>query len=129
MIDKPDVMGHGGNTSTGNVVKALLTSNHRTILSSFISSTELRERIDRLILNLAVILAVVSSSREVKIEVYEHFCKETALIAKSIRNENNIAWIKFTPTVHALLAHSSELIRDNESKGLHNFTEKGLESK
>lgn len=34
----------------------------------------------------------------------------------------------FTPTVHALLAHSSELITANGKCGLANFSEQGLEA-
>ena len=37
-------------------------------------------------------------------------------------------WIYVTPTVHALLGHSAELISFNKNKGLKYYSEEGLET-
>ena len=77
---------------------------------------------------MAVILSVINSNREVNIDVYELYCTETALLAKKLIDDNGTPWVKVTPTVHTVLAHSPQLIRENECKGLGNFNESGLES-
>ncbi len=41
---------------------------------------------------------------------------------------NDKLWIFLTPTVHALLSHSNELIEGNEGFGLLEFSETGLEA-
>ena len=37
-------------------------------------------------------------------------------------------WIRFTPTAHTVLAHSAELIEQNNGRGLLNYTEKGFQA-
>ena len=42
---------------------------------------------------------------------------------------NNFPWVSNTPTLHKLLAHTPELIRDyNDSYGLKSYSEKALEA-
>jgi len=41
---------------------------------------------------------------------------------------NDNLWIYLTPTVHALLSHSTELIEGNEGFGLLEYSESGLEA-
>ena len=50
------------------------------------------------------------------------FCCETYLLV------NEISWIQVSPSAHIVLAHSAELIEQNDSKGLLNFTECGIEA-
>ena len=40
----------------------------------------------------------------------------------------SVKWIRFTPTAHTVLAHSAELIEQNNGRGLLNYTESGLEA-
>ena len=121
-IEKPDPTGHGGTTTTGNVAKSLLNTTHRTLLTKHIDSIDLKEKIDKIILNMAVILCIKNSNRKVNIDVYREFCKNTALMVKEV------PWIKFTPSAHQVLAHSAELIENNNELGLLNYTEAGLEA-
>lgn len=52
IIDRPDTSGHGGTSTTGNVAKALLNSNNRFLLTQEICNSELRSKIDNIIINL-----------------------------------------------------------------------------
>ena len=83
-IEKPDPTGHGGTTTTGNVAKSLLNTTQCTLLTKHIDSIDLKEKIDKIILNLAVILCIINSNRKVNIDVYGEFCKNTALMIKEV---------------------------------------------
>ena len=43
-------------------------------------------------------------------------------------NDDEDGWIYFTPTVHAVLDHSAELIEANDCRGLGAYTESSLEA-
>ena len=121
-LEKPDPTGHGGTTTTGNVVKVMLNTNHRKLLTAGITNSELKVKVDEIILNMAVILTIINSDMKVKIAEYTEFCRETHLLVRSID------WIEFSPSAHSVLAHSSELIEGNNGRGLLNFSECGLEA-
>ena len=121
-LGKPDPTGHGGTSTTGNVAKLMLNTGNRLLLTQGIDNSELRMKIDNIILNLAVILAVINSSKKVKVGEFAEFCHETSLLIKSV------GWINISPSVHIVLAHSAELIEENNNTGLLNFTECGLEA-
>ena len=55
-LEKPDPTGHGGTSTTGNVVKTLLNTNNRTLLTKHISDVSLKENIDKIILYVSIIL-------------------------------------------------------------------------
>lgn len=75
-----------------------------------------------LVLNMAVILSIINSNRKVKVDEFREFCRKTYLHVVSI------SWIELTPSSHAVLGHSAELVEENGDRGLHNFTESGLEA-
>lgn len=128
MIDKPDSL-RGGNTNTGNVIKSILNTDNRKLLLSHIDSTSLCDTLETIMMNIAVIIAVMSSSGKVNVEAYQELCRTTAVLVKTdILDHLGESWVMFTPTVHALLAHSSELITANGNRGLANFSEQGLEA-
>ena len=87
-----------------------------------IDNTELRGKVEEIVRNAAVILAVINSNKKVNVDRYKQFCQEAMLLVKSV------PWIKFTPTAHAVLAHSPQLIEQNNAHGLLNFSESGLEA-
>ena len=74
--------------------------------------------------NLAIILRIMNSSEKIDTIKLEVFCKDThEFIIFSF------PWVSITPTLHKLLAHLVELIRDlNEGYGLKNFSEVALEA-
>ena len=74
-----------------------------------------------------VILKVYNSSYNINVEAYKDFCSETKKLLLTSFNENEGGWIFFTPTVHAVLDHSADLIDENNCTGLGAYTESSLE--
>lgn len=130
--DFPDTSGKGGTTTTGNVARDLLhnSSNREIILSGV--SDEHSEILSVYGRHLSVILRILCSSRCVRVEQYKSFCTELYLhlLDKFPRVHNKHLrgpWISITPSLHKLLAHSWELILNNNSEGLLRLDESGLE--
>ena len=60
-VEKPDPTGHGGIfTTTGNIVKSMLNNNNRSLLTQGIDNSELKSKIDYIIINMAVIFAIIN---------------------------------------------------------------------
>ena len=70
-----------------------------------------------------VILRIINSDLMVIVEDFEDYCQELQVL---IRTE--LPWVQFSPTVHAFLAHSPQIIKDNGSRGLMNHSEQGSEA-
>ena len=121
-MEKPDPTGHGGTSTTGNVASVILNTGNRRLLTEGIDNADLKAKIDRIILRMAVILTINSSDKNVRVAEFKEFCCETYLLV------NEISWIQVSPSAHIVLAHSAELIEQNDSKGLLNFTECGIEA-
>ena len=121
-LEKADPTGHGGTSTTGNVAKAMLNTENRKLLTQGIDSTELRGKIDTIVLNMSVILSIINSSKKVNVDEYRVFCRDTYILVASLE------WIEFTPSAHIVLAHSPDLIDQNHGMGLLNYTECGLEA-
>ena len=103
------------------LIQAMLNTNNRKLLTQGIDNTELRAKIDELVLNVAVILTIINSSRKINVQEFKEFCRNTYLHVASI------PWIELSPSAHAVLAHSAELVEENDQRGLKNFCEAGLE--
>ena len=73
--------------------------------------------------NLSVITTIINGDYLVNVEAFDEFCIQTALM---IRQE--VEWVWFAPTVHQVLAHAAEAIKDNDSRGLLNQSEQGSEA-
>ena len=123
LIDAPD-SGHGGTTTTGNIAKSIMKNYNRKYLTCFIDSTENRDIINNILLNMAVILGVVNSSRKVMIENFSKLCVDTASLTKTLLDHKVSPWVIFSPSVHSLLAHSTELIKGNGKKVSKTFVSK-----
>ena len=121
-LEKADPTGHGGTSTTGNIAKVMLNTNNRKLLTQGIDSSEVRAKIDQLVLNMAVILTIINSDRKVRIDAFREFCRTTYLHIASI------PWIHITPSAHVVLGHSAELIAENGCICLLNFTESGIEA-
>ena len=121
-MEKPDPTGHGGTSTTGNVASVILNTGNRRLLTEGIDNADLKAKIDRIILRMAVILTINSSDKNVRVAEFKEFCRETYLLV------NEISWIQVNPNAHIVLAHGAELIEQNDSKGLLNFTECGIEA-
>ena len=70
-----------------------------------------------------VITKIINGDYLVNVEAFDQFCTQTALM---IRRE--LDWVWFSPTVHQVLAHAAEAIKDNECRGLLNQSEEGSEA-
>ena len=115
-LEKPDPTGHVGTSFIGIIAKAMLNTSNWTLLSQRIDNSELRSKIEQMVLNIAIIL-IINSDKKIRIIQYREFCQETYLLVASIQ------WIKFNPSAHIVLAPSPELIEENDNTGLLSFTE------
>ena len=123
-LDACDTTGMGGNANKGDLCKRLMTD-YRELMVSFVPErfqNDLRE----LICRLWVVIKVNTGREEANVSEYKQFCIDLYyLVLNSFDNENR--WINISSTFHALLAHSWELISNNDGKGLGHYSEGGLE--
>ena len=74
--------------------------------------------------NLSVLLRIFNSNQAIDKDKLDSLCKETY---ESILTD--FPWASVTPSLHKLLAHSPELIRDwNNGFGLKDFSEEAVEA-
>ena len=88
---------------------------------------EYQESLHECITRCYVIMKLYNSTHLINVEAFNYFCSETKKLLLSSFNHDGKEWIYFTPTVHAILEHSGELIEANSCKGLGAYTESGLE--
>ena len=103
-IDLPSC--DGGTSSTGNVARDCF-NNKRDFLK-WVTSTinpEDKEKVQTIHTNLGAILRVYNSSHKLDVCKLDSICKETYMYIV-----NNFPWVSITPSLHKLLAHSTELI-------------------
>ena len=74
-----------------------------------------------------VIIKIYTSKDKVVVPEYKQFCLDLYYHILNSFNNQESRWINISPTVHALLAHSWELIGNNGGVGLGEFSEGGLE--
>ena len=109
MFDSLDLNSLGEEPAPTTNIKSSMSKRQRKILPTLLK-------------NVSVILRVINSDEDVNVEAFEDLCKETNIIL--------IEYFKFmniTPTVHAVLAHSFNIIRNNKGKGLKCHSEEGSE--
>ena len=122
-IDQPD--SSGGTTSTGNVARSAFSDDSHFIecvLSTI--AVEHRIALSKLHAQLAAILKIFNSSQLVNTSDFGKLCRDTYLLVL-----DSFPWASITPTLHKLLAHSEQLIREtNSGYGLKSFSEEGIEA-
>ena len=74
----------------------------------------------------------MSSKGEVNIQEYKHYCNKLNHVLVNdfplvVNRQLPSPWISITPAVHKLLAHSWELMQNNDNRGLGSLDESGLE--
>ena len=116
-VDKPDPVGAGGTTTTGNIARNLLFDPAKSqVLVECVSEKSRKDgRCDRnvfneFITNLSVICTAVSSKRNVNTEEIDHLCKEKSLLIVT-----HWPTFRFTPSMHQILANSAALIDENST--------------
>ena len=122
-VDLPD--SRGGTTSTGNVARRAF-SDETDYLNCVLSTIAIHHQsaLTKIHTQLATILKVYNSSRKVSTLELGSLWKDTYLLTL-----DSFPWAGITPTLHKILAHSEELIREsNAGFGLKDFSEEGTES-
>ena len=122
-IDQPS--SDGGTTSTGNLARECFSNKNNFIhwITTLVPA-DFHDSLTKIINNLSAILRSFSSSREIITDTQGLLCQETYefIIVK-------FPWVNITPSLHKLLAHSTELIRDCISGfGMKEFSEEAVES-
>ena len=122
-IDQPS--SDGGTTSTGNVARECFSNKNDLIhwISSLLPP-EYHNPLAKIQNNLSAILRTFSCSREINTDALDIICRETYEFILL-----QFPWANITPSLHKLLAHCTELIRDcNDRYGLKDFSEEAVES-
>ena len=124
-MDAADPTGKGGSTNKGDVCKRLM-DDHREVL---VNCVDVRYQDDfrELIARCWIVVKVYNSTQKVNVPEFKSFCLDTYNLILDCFDNQRTKWINISPTVHALLAHSWELIEGNDCNGLGAFTESGLE--
>ena len=122
-INQPD--SRGGTTSTDSIARRAFTED-----SSFIDciltvvASQHRCVLSRIHSQLSVILRLYNSNEKIKTKALGYQCKDTY-----IKILESFPWSNISPTLHKVLAHSEELVRDfNSGHGLKDFSEEGTEA-
>ena len=122
-IDQPDP--RGGTTSTGSVARRAF-SNESKFLDCVLSVVETNSRDSLTLLHtyLSAILRIFNSDRRIETNQFGNLCTSTYLLIL-----DSFPWVNISPTLHKVLAHSEDLLRDlNSGFGLKCFSEEGSEA-
>ena len=122
-IDQPT--SEGGTTSTGNIARqCFLNKNDFIHWVNTLIPAEFRDVIGIIHSNISAILRVYNSGKQIDTDQLDILSKETyELIVLTF------PWANITPTLHKLLAHCTELIRNcNDGHGLKEYSEESLEA-
>ena len=102
-IDQPDTS--GGTTSTGNVARRVFSEGSKCV-SSMIAAQH-RPALLKVHTQLSAILRIFNSGLLINTSDLGKLCKETYILVL-----DSFPWASITHTLHKLLAHSEELIRE-----------------
>ena len=122
-VDQPD--SRGGTSSTGNVARKAFSDKCK-YLECVLSLVDVQHRaaLSRIHAQLGATLRILNSDRKINTNELGNMCRATYLLILE-----SFPWVSITPSLHKLLAHSEELIRDcNSGYGLKCFSEERLES-
>lgn len=114
--------GHGGTSTNGPQGRRFFSEELVPVLPMLCD----RRYIDNVLLlhrQLSVILRIVSSTRQINVELFHQMCKDF-----SMNLINNFPWARLNHTLHGTVHHSTELIVLNDGQGLGMLSEEGLES-
>ena len=122
-VDQPDAS--GGTTSIGSVAR-IAFSNECQFVECCLSVVEesYKEPLDKLHTQLSAILRIFNSERRINTIKLVNLCRDTYLLIL-----NSFYWANISPTLHKVLAHSEELLREmNAGHGFKCFSEEGSEA-
>ena len=122
-IDQPSK--DGGTSSTGNIARLCFSDQKNFLywIQTMLPANQ-HESIGMILNNLSVILRIFSCNRKIDTNELDTLCKETYEYILT-----HFPWVNITPSLHKVLAHSTELIRDcNDGFGMKDFSEEAVES-
>ena len=129
-MDAADPTGHGGNTDKGDICRRLMTEPHRSVLVNLMPEHH-QSDFRKIITRLWICVKIYNSQDRIDVALYKSFCIETYILLLSSsfsKNHKDEIWISISPTVHALIAHTWELIEFNSGYGCGEYSESGLEA-
>ena len=112
----------GGTSTTGNTARVLLyKKKNRDFIIGKLDEKH-QQLMSEVMLRFSVILRVMSTKGEVNVDAYKKYCTELYLILinnfpRVVNKKQPGPWISITPSVHKLLAHSWELMKNNDNHG------------
>lgn len=124
-LDASDPTGMGGNANKGDLCKRLFVD-HRELMVSFVPE-RFQNDLRYLMSHLWIILKIYTGKQKVKVLEYKQVCLDVYNLLLNSFNNEDTKWINISPTMHTLLGHSWELIRNNDGVGLGEYSESGLE--
>ena len=119
IIDQTD--SRGGTTSTGNLARPAFSEDAGFIdLILAVVENQHMPVLSRIHTQLGVILRIYNSNKKIKTKILGELCKDTYNLISDF-----FPWANLSTTLHKLLAHSEELVRDfNSGHGLKTFLRK-----
>ena len=121
--DAVDGTGHTGTSTTGPLAKRFFDDDCREVLDILLNGQQLNI-VKKLHLNLNVILRTISSKdKQIDVEKFGNLCTDTYIDILT-----HFKWVNLTPTLHKILAHSTEIIKNNACIGVGHLSEEGLEA-
>lgn len=112
-----DVVKQGfGTTNSGNTARRFFDPKNRCKVASILNID-----ID-LITRLSIILEVISSDKKIKIDLFKEYCEKTAKLWVQL-----YPWKYMTPTVHKVLIHGPDIVRELGSN-IGRFSEEAQEA-
>ena len=122
----PDCNSQGGNTTTAAVGRKFYRTKEIRDRMINLVPEEFRPRFKEFVENNRIVMAIMASSRKVKVDKLKDLCNRQLDIIQSF-NEDKLE-VKLPPTIHETFIHLPEKIKANDSRGLSNFSEENLES-
>ena len=126
-VDIPDPTGKGGTTTIGNICERLFKDYGYILvmLAPDCFKSDYAELLNRLWLIIS--LYASKSKKHINTVFFKEFCSETYDHLLNNFNNNESKWINISPTLHMTLAHAWEIIDMNNTYGLGDYSESGLE--
>ena len=116
-------VGNPGDMVQGNAFKKFSSDFGRNFISNMISEDK-REQFSEILLGLFTLVKVINSQkRKVDVDKVRKLGQQVYLQLVQL-----FPWVVITPSVHRILAHSWEVMLLNDSFGLGNQSEEGLEA-
>ena len=124
LVDSPTVV--GGSTNTGPVANRFFAYCNRTAICSIIDDMVDRENYSILLAQMNVCLSVsesVDTSKSLNADKLKIHCHETMLYITL-----HFPWVRITPSVHQMLAHTWELFEITEGGPIAVWSESAIEA-